>query len=213
MGHIKKSLQNRVKPPHQLLPRVPGHGCSQGAPHGAADRLRDAGKRMLSPSPRVFGLRQCAQPVVHGFHRGSGVDGVGPSGLQPLLSPCTHRVPPGASTGWPLAPAPARTWWGEALSLLCAGAGTSPGAKQPRHKPEPCPCQGGAARACLGGGPLGPGSACPPGLFVTASGLAQISRDPVSADLGASQAPLGAAGLDPGSVCILGQDPKPSTPM
>ena len=121
MGHIKKSLQNRVKPPHQLLPRVPGHGCSQGAPHGAADRLRDAGKRMLSPSPRVFGLRRCAQPVVHGFHRGSGVDGVGPSGLQPLLSPCTHRVPPGASTGWPLAPAPARTWWGEALSLLCAG--------------------------------------------------------------------------------------------
>ena len=72
---------------------------------------------------------------------------------------------------------------------------------------------GWAARACLGGGPLGPGLACPPGLFVMAAGLVQISRDPVSADLGASQAPLGVAGLGPGSVCILGQDPKPSTPM
>lgn len=75
------------------------------------------------------------------------------------------------------------------------------------------PCQGWAAQACLGGGPPGPGSACPPGLFVTASGLAQISRDSISADLGASQAPLGAAGLSPGSVCVSGQDPKPSTPM
>ena len=112
-------------------------------------------------------------------------------------------VPPLAGPSPPPPPGPGGRG---VVPSLCWRCDTSPGAKQPRHKPEPCPCQGGAARACLGGGPPGPGSACPPGLFVTASGLAQISRDPVSADLGASQAP-------PGSVCILGQDPKPSTPM
>lgn len=70
------------------------------------------------------------------------MDGVGPSGLQPCSLPAFTGSLPVPPLAGPLPPAPARTWLGEVSSLLCAGDGTSPGAKQPRHKPELWPLPG-----------------------------------------------------------------------
>ena len=61
---IRRSLQGRFKPPHQLLPRVLGHGVLS-RPFPGQWVLGDAGKTMMMcPSPRLFGLKRCTQPVL-----------------------------------------------------------------------------------------------------------------------------------------------------
>ena len=195
---IRQSLQGKFKPPLSCSPGSLAMGVLS-QPFTGQRMLRDAGKRMMMcPSLRLFVLKQCTQPVLS-------LDFTGARGWMkwvPLLSPCIQGVPPGASTGLSLAPLPNPPEPGgvRLCPFSVLETGTTPGAKQLRHTPELWPRGGLGCTGLPERRASGPGLACPPALCVTASGLAQISRHPVSADLGASQAPLGAAGLGPGRV-------------
>ena len=152
----------------------------------------------MCPSPHLFGLKRCTQPVLP-------LDFTGARGWMkwvPLLSPCVQGVPPGASTGLSLAPLPNPPEPGgvRLCPFSVLESGTTPGAKQLRHTPELWPRRGPGCAGLPGRRASGAWIGLSSCALRDGLGAGPGLQAPVSADLGASQAPLGAAGLGPGRV-------------